>query len=96
MVYIQVWSAYTTTNKKTGKPSKGPPATITKGLFKSDTAQTFQKFNNEIAKVLPCQPMMLPVSKFEWEFKNQAQNAFRRKIADKAGFEAWIDADRSE
>ncbi|KAG1814513.1 hypothetical protein DFJ58DRAFT_850591, partial [Suillus subalutaceus] len=94
MVYVQVWSASTTTDKKTGKTSKGPPATITKGPFKSDTAQTFQKFKNEIAKVLPCRPTMLPVSKFEWKFENQAQNAPCKKIADEAGFKALTDAIR--
>ncbi|KAG1718098.1 hypothetical protein EDD22DRAFT_855664 [Suillus occidentalis] len=95
-VYVQVWSASTTTDKKSGKTSKGPPATITKGPFKSDTAQTFPKFKCEIAKVLPCRPTMLPVSKFEWKFENQAQNAPRKKIADEAGFEALVDAVRAK
>ncbi|KAG2064903.1 hypothetical protein BDR04DRAFT_1122238 [Suillus decipiens] len=37
---------------------------------------------------------MLPTLKFEWKFKNQAQNAPLKKIADEAGFEALIDAIR--
>ncbi|KAG2741765.1 hypothetical protein P692DRAFT_20750369 [Suillus brevipes Sb2] len=96
MVYVKVWSASMTTDKKSGKTSKGPPATITKGPFKSDMAQTFPKFKHEIAKVLPCQPTMLPVLKFEWKFENQAQNAPRKKIADEAGFEALVDAVRAK
>lgn len=95
-VYVQVWSASMTTDKKSGKTSKGPPATITKGSFKSDTAQTFLKFKREITKVLPCWPTMLQVLKFEWKFKIQAQNAPCKKIADEAGFKALVDAVRAK
>jgi hypothetical protein len=35
---------------------------------------------------------MLPVTKFEWKFENQAQSAPRKKIADEAGYEALLDA----
>lgn len=35
---------------------------------------------------------MLPISKLEWKFENQAQGAPRKKVADEAGYEALIDA----
>ncbi|KAG2085193.1 uncharacterized protein F5147DRAFT_782153 [Suillus discolor] len=35
---------------------------------------------------------MLPVSKFEWKFENQAQSAPRKKIADEVGYEVLLDA----
>ncbi|KAG1844618.1 hypothetical protein DFJ58DRAFT_731139 [Suillus subalutaceus] len=89
-VYVQVWSASTTIEKKSSKAAKGP-AMITRGPFKIDTTQTFQKFKEAVAEVLPCRPIMLPVSKFVWKFKNP-QNAPRKKIANEAGFEALVDA----
>ncbi|KAG2036948.1 hypothetical protein BDR03DRAFT_982688 [Suillus americanus] len=52
-VYVQVWSASTTIEKKSSKAAKGP-ATITRGPFKIDTTQTFQKFKEAVAEVLPC------------------------------------------
>ncbi|KAG1738921.1 uncharacterized protein EDB91DRAFT_1347532 [Suillus paluster] len=93
-VYVQVWSASTETQKKTGKAVKAPPlaVTVTRGPFKLDTAQTFLTFKQEVAKALPCRLTMLPVTKFEWKFENQAQSAPRKKIADQAGYEALVDA----
>lgn len=91
-VYVQVW-APAQVEKKSGRATKGPPVTIvSKGPFKIDTAQTFQAFKQEVANVLPCRLSMLPTSRFEWKFENQAQSAPRKKVADNAGYEALLDA----
>jgi endonuclease III len=47
-------------------------------------------FKEAVEEVLPCRPMMLPVSKFKWKFENP-QNAPCKKIANEAGFEALVD-----
>ncbi|KAG0692151.1 hypothetical protein DFH29DRAFT_1009257 [Suillus ampliporus] len=73
----------------------GAKASITilsRGPFKMDMSRTFQSFKQDIVKVLPCRLAMLPVTKFEWKFENQAQSAPRKKIADEAGYEALLDA----
>lgn len=91
-VYVQVW-AEAQAEKKPGKTVKTPNITfISKGPFKMDTSKTFEMFKREVAEVLPCRTSMLPVAKFEWKFDNQAQSAPRKKIANRAGYEALLDA----
>ncbi|KAG2144339.1 hypothetical protein DEU56DRAFT_754385 [Suillus clintonianus] len=53
-VYVQVWSASSTTEKKASKAVKGP-AIITRGPFKTDMSQTFQNFKEAVA---------------DWKFEN--------------------------
>ncbi|KAG1761010.1 hypothetical protein EDD22DRAFT_848069 [Suillus occidentalis] len=62
------------------------------GPFKMDTSKTFEMFECKVVEVLPCQTSMLPVVKFEWKFDNQAQSAPCKKIANRAGYEALLDA----
>ncbi|KAG1765870.1 hypothetical protein EV702DRAFT_1204397 [Suillus placidus] len=82
-----------TGRKKPGKAAKTPTITfISKGPFKMDTSKTFEMFKRGVAEVLPCRTSMLPVAKFEWKFDNQAQSAPHKKIANRAGYEALIDA----
>ncbi|KAG2737688.1 hypothetical protein P692DRAFT_20851782 [Suillus brevipes Sb2] len=57
-----------------------------------NTSKTFETFKREVVEVLPCRTSMLPVAKFEWKFDNQAQSAPRKKIVNRAGYEALIDA----
>jgi hypothetical protein len=91
-VYVQVW-AEAQAEKKPGKTAKTPNITfISKGPFKMDTSKTFEMFKREVAEVLPCRTSMLPVAKFEWKFDNQAQSAPHKKIANRAGYEALLDA----
>lgn len=91
-VYVQVWSETPLVEKKSAKGAKASISIVSRGPFKMDTSRTFQSFKQDIAKVLPCRLIMLPVAKFEWKFENQAQSAPRKKIADEAGFEALLDA----
>ncbi|KAG2070379.1 hypothetical protein BDR04DRAFT_1118414 [Suillus decipiens] len=91
-VYVQVW-AETPAEKKPGKTSKTPTITfISKGPFKMDMSKSFETFKREVMEVLPCRTSMLPVVKFKWKFDNQAQSAPCKKIANRAGYEALIDA----
>ncbi|KAG2048593.1 hypothetical protein BDR06DRAFT_975893 [Suillus hirtellus] len=90
--YWVVW-AKTPAEKKTDKTSKTPTIMfISKGPFKMNMSKSFETFKREVAEVLPCQTSMLPVAKFEWKFDNQAQSAHHKKIANRAGYEALIDA----
>ncbi|KAG2749000.1 hypothetical protein P692DRAFT_20734786, partial [Suillus brevipes Sb2] len=90
-IYVQVWSE-APIEKKSGKGAKASMAVVSRGPCKMDTAHSFRSFKQDIAKVLPCRLTMLPVTKFEWKFENQAQSAPRKKIADEAGYEALLDA----
>ncbi|KAI6025367.1 hypothetical protein BKA83DRAFT_4163406 [Pisolithus microcarpus] len=92
-VYVQVWSSSAlsrSSNKKSAKVSTVD--VVSKGPFKCTTTDSFASFKSHTAAALPCRLSMLPVSKFEWKFENQAQGAPRKKVADRTGYEALLDA----
>jgi len=88
-----VCTASLDSHKPTSKSMKAPAMKIiSKGPFKCGTAAAFFALKSHVAKALPCWVSVLPVSKYEWKFENQAQGAPQKKVADEAGYEALLDA----
>ena len=92
MVHLQVYE--TVVEKKPGWGGKSSMATsfVPKGPFSFNTLFSFAKFKMQVSSALSCDISKLPVLKFEWKFEGQSQSAPCKKIANKVGFEALLDA----